>query len=730
MTLFLAKSIDLFAQEKSVCVIDSNTGSPVMFANVCIETPGKNIYKVTDQNGRFSYTADYPLVIVISSIGYKTLRHTLHAGSDSIINLTPALFDLDEVVVTGQMSPRKSDQSIYKVSVINKQQIEQKAATNLTGLLNNELNINLSQDGILGRTLSIRGLDGEHIKILIDGVPVVGRQNGIIDLDQLNLNNVDHVEIVEGPLSVLYGSNALGGTINIITDNKTAGNFTGEINTYYETVGEYNIFGSFRTKFKNHNIGISFARNFFQGFDPDKNTRYKLWKPKLQYIPGINYFYNGEKVKLKLNAEYLNEELHNNDSLSAKYLYEAAEDRYYFTNRFNSSLSALITASDKSWIQLTGGYSFYDKIKNSYINDLVNLRKQLIDNPDVQDTTTFHLVNQRGTYTYSANKIELISGYDLNLENGDGKRIAGHRSIYDYAFFANLMFSPSGAITFQPGVRMAYNTKYKAPLVYSLSVKSDPGNFRFRASYGKGFRTPSLKELYMEFIDQNHHVYGNENLKAEISHNFTVSGCNFTRFGQNQLKVSLDLYYNRIFNKIDFLFDPVDPTRAKYFNISNGIYKSQGAELEIGYNFHPRLALTTGIAVNGVSTLTDLNRFVYNTDYIFSFNYKSLRHRFRLSAFYKYTGRKTFYRGEYDMNEELQSIKEEYVDGYQNLDITLSAPFSKNRILMSAGIKNVFNNITVFSSGTVSVHSGNDNFIPVSWGRTFFLKMNYRFVRY
>ena len=65
--------------------------------------------------------------------------------------------------------------------------------------------------------MSVQGLSGENVKILIDGVPVVGRLNGNVDLSQINLTNIERVEIVEGPLSVNYGTNALAGTINLIT---------------------------------------------------------------------------------------------------------------------------------------------------------------------------------------------------------------------------------------------------------------------------------------------------------------------------------------------------------------------------------------------------------------------------------------------------------------------------------------------------------------------------------
>src|SRR5690242_6859536 len=91
------------------------------------------------------------------------------------------------------------------------------AAQNLKEALSYELNIHLMEDNILGSGLQIQGIGGENVKILIDGMPITGRQNGNIDLSQILMDNVERIEIVEGPLSVSYGTDALAGTINIIT---------------------------------------------------------------------------------------------------------------------------------------------------------------------------------------------------------------------------------------------------------------------------------------------------------------------------------------------------------------------------------------------------------------------------------------------------------------------------------------------------------------------------------
>ncbi len=150
-----------------------------------------------------------------------------------------------KLVVTAQFSPKRLDQSIYKVKVIDNSSVEKKGATNLSELISNELNFSPVRDAALGSSVRIQGLGGEHVKILVDGVPMVGRQNGILDLSQINVSSIDHIEIVEGPMSVVYGSNAMAGVINIITKENHRQSLTAGVEGYYETVGVYDFDANF-----------------------------------------------------------------------------------------------------------------------------------------------------------------------------------------------------------------------------------------------------------------------------------------------------------------------------------------------------------------------------------------------------------------------------------------------------------------------------------------------------
>ena len=150
---------------------------------------------------------------------------------------------LAPLVVTAQFTPTDVRQTVNSVRVLNRQTIEQRSAVNLEELLQAEPNIRLSQDAVLGSALSVNGLRGENVKVLVDGVPVVGRLNGSVDAGQLPLGAVQQVEIIEGAQSLLYGSEASAGVINLVTRKSQPHRFEAEANTQFESNGFRNLQG-------------------------------------------------------------------------------------------------------------------------------------------------------------------------------------------------------------------------------------------------------------------------------------------------------------------------------------------------------------------------------------------------------------------------------------------------------------------------------------------------------
>ncbi len=527
LTLLLA-GLHGFGQQAVVRIKDGKTGQAVPFATVSFQplNGGKQVNSMTKENGTVPNQAVVRSLVSVSFVGFETLRDTINPGESATFSLKPKIEEMDQVVVTAQYSPQRADKSIYKVKVINSLQIRQKAANNLTDLLNNELNIRISEDGALGTSLSLQGLSGEHVKFLVDGVPVIGRMNGNIDISQLNLYNVDHIEVIEGPMSVVYGSNALAGVINIITRENKNNRLSAFARGYMESVGVYNFDMGASYKIRDHVFSFSGGRDFFGGFSDNDSLRSEKWKPKRQYFFDGYYLLSLPKLKFKVSSSWFNEKLYSAGNLMLPY-YETAFDSYFLTSRSTSRIELDQKVKDFRFINLMGSYAYYSRMKETYFKDLTTLNENATNNPEDFDTTKFHNALFRGTFSKSNpdSRFNYQLGLDFNLEAAEGKRITDYRQqIGDYAAFLSVLYSPAKWIELQPGIRYIYNTKYQAPLVYSLNLKfAFPENYSIRASYSRGFRAPSLKELYLYFVDVNHNVQGNPDLRSEDSHNVNLS---------------------------------------------------------------------------------------------------------------------------------------------------------------------------------------------------------------
>ena len=718
-------------QQATVHVLDGKTKKPVPYAHVIFQSFSDNqqLSGITGEDGRVDNNTVSRSEVIVTYVGYETMQDTIDPGESITLLMRPRIQEINEVVVTAQYAPKRVDQSIYKVKVINSRQIEQKAATNLTELLNSDLNIRISQDGALGSSLSMQGLSGENVKFLVDGVPVIGRMNGNIDISQLNLYNVDHIEIIEGPMSVIYGSNALAGVINIITKENSNTSLTARGNAYLESVGVYNFDGMASVRRKNHTVSLSGGRNFFDGFSDNDSLRSIRWKPKRQYFADGYYMYSHPNYKAKISSSWFDEKLQSKGNLQPPY-YETAFDSYFITTRSTSKVEMSSKWKSDRFLNIIGSYSFYRRVKETYFKDLTTLEEIRTKNPADQDTTFFHNIMARGTFSKSreTSKLNYQLGLDLNLEIGSGKRITDeHQQIGDYAAFLSVEYAPWKTFLLQPGLRLIYNTKYQAPLVYSLNVKwSFLENYSIRASYSRGFRAPSLKELYLFFVDVNHNIRGNEDLEAENSHNVNLSFQYNRETSTSFIGTEFNLFYNNINNIITLAQAGGD--LYTYINVDH--YVTQGAQLVINTRLYPWLNTRIGGGYTGrYNSLSDetgsVNKFDYSPDAVAMVNYRWLKTDMDFTLDYKFTGRlPQFF---VDANE---NVLEGYISAYHTMDFTVRKPFLRDRLNLSAGVKNIFDNKTIPAvGGTGGVHTGGTGSYPVGWGRTFFFKLSFNFTK-
>jgi outer membrane receptor for ferrienterochelin and colicins len=223
-------SISLSAQSTSrvsgsVISID---GQPA--AQVTVVIDDKPI-AITQDNGQFNIDlTPGSHILEISYLGESVARQEItvvenHTLALEDIILKETAYQLRAVVVTGQYETQSLKRSVFQVRTISKEQIRLRAATNLQQVLSTELGIRIVNDLTLGTAdVQLLGVSGQRVKILLDGLPLLDRGDTRESLGQLDINTIDHIEIVEGPMSVMYGTDALGGVINLITKKAAAGN--------------------------------------------------------------------------------------------------------------------------------------------------------------------------------------------------------------------------------------------------------------------------------------------------------------------------------------------------------------------------------------------------------------------------------------------------------------------------------------------------------------------------
>ena len=684
LAVFQAKAANLVIE-----VRDSQTKENLPSAKICYEYGAAKKYATTNAYGKVELKeVTYPLTISCSYVGFENFTQTItekEVGQKAerghfTVFLKTKYTSINDLVITGQSAPVLATQSIYKVNTISATQIGQRGAANLNEVLNYETNNFVSNDNILGSSVNIGGVGGQNVKILINGIPVTGRENGNIDLGQINLPNIKKVEMIQGPMSVMYGSNALGGVINLITAT-TQKPYTISVKSYLESIGRYNLCGNFSLNKNKHSLQLSFARNFFQGWTPkDSVDRYQLWKPKTQYLSDLQYTYDFKKVKLTYFSSFLNEKITNKGTPIVNPYEGYAFDEYYRTHRFIHSLGTNIKLSEKENLSFANSFTNYKRTKNRFKKDLVSLDQYETKNVGDQDTSIFNNWNLRGTFTSTRVKnVDFLGGYEYSLEKANSFKLADQtQQIGEIGLFTSFLFKYK-TLNLQPSVRYTYNSKFAKAISPAIHSKIElTKNTQLRASYARGFRAPTLKEMYLQFVDQNHTIIGNADLKPEIGDHLEIGITHTRKLNKLTAQFGLTGYYNTIQNLITLavyngqgvlrIYDNLDHYRN--FIAAGQVkldFKKMSIQQSFGFTHVLESVVVPKHTIYEISTT-----FSYKNEYLkttFNFNYKFNSKQPVLTIDDKYLFTSPIHIGNFSMQRS----------------------FFKNYLQAQFGIKNLFN---------------------------------------
>jgi outer membrane receptor for ferrienterochelin and colicins len=730
-------------------VVDAEAGTPLPGAHVrAFDLSGRLLSRsVSDIEGRTPgldslLRAHGRLVLAVSYVGFAPWRDTVETegGAAPVVRLRPAEHQLDHVVVTAQMGARPAEDALHRVRVIDQNQLDQMAARDLEDALQQQTGMRIQQDAVLGSSVSIQGLSGEHVNIMVDGVPLVGRQNGSVDLQQLPMAEVERIEIIEGPLSVQYGSDAMAGTINIITQEAQHTRLGGAATVYGENNGTAQTDFSLHGGRGRHRLRVGGTFRKFDGWRPDDpvwpelkaqpadQSRTHRWDPRTQYQLRARYRYQGDRWRYGYRFHGLDEEILNRGAPLEPYQ-ETAFDDVFHTRRLQHDLTAEGGLGERWRYEGLASLQDYRRRKNTFRKDLTTLNERLSEDADDHDTTTMRQWMARGTFTHYADHPawEFQMGYDARYEHIAGGRIAEDApDMHSVALFGAAEWAALEGLTLRPGLRWMYHSAYAAPATPSLKARYQWGDWGARASYAHGFRAPGLRELHFYFVDINHFIVGNPALEAENSRHYHASIERRGRLGGEQggsWKMSLSGFHNRVDDQISLAMVDAETQRFSYVN--TGRYRSQGLEWEAALQQGAWRWSAAASYVGRYNQLAD--QAGVERPYRYSPQARlSVGRRFgsgwRLSSFYTYQG----VLDRYAVGED-ESVEIREVEAYGLLDAQLQKGFGESGFSASLGCKNLLDVTNVAAdAGGGSAHGGGNGRAMIGMGRTFYIRTQWQ----
>lgn len=669
---------------------------------------------------------------------------------------------LEEVVVTGQFEPQSIKKSVFNVRVISSQDIQNLAANNLGDVLNQYLNITVRPSGTDGRsTVSMFGLDAFYFKILVDNVPLVNEAGfgNNIDLSQINLNDVERIEIIEGSMGVTHGANAVSGILNIITKKSSVHQWSISATAQEETVNdEFSLFDEGRhiQALKiSHNINsnwfasIGANRNDFQGYLGNKEGKESIennelrgftWLPKEQITSNALLSYQKNDFRIFYKFEYLDENIdYYNSTVQSGFTvgvgpYRYAEDKRYFTERFYHHLNA----SGKLLSQLNYNVSVSHQKQARSVEDfdyymVTDTEKE---NVEVRDQSMEVLYSTGTVSNFFKNSIvDLQVGYEFVNNNGfslvevENRKFAPVRKrLENYDFFVSSEIKATEKFYVRPGIRFSSQSKFENQYASSLGLRYIFDNsIELRGSLGKSFRTPTFEELYSKQIFDGHHFTGNENLVPETSTSYEIGIKKSTYFDSGlTLTNSFTGSYLDVNDRIDMAFVRINESNTpeyQYINISD--YKMWNFSTTHQFK-KDNWMFNLGAAIVGISQKVENQVFSSDDKFLYSFNlnssvsYSIPKWNSVFSAYYKYNGR----------TQQFIEASSEYViseiEASNWLDASFRKSFFNNKFDATIGARNILDvtNVNQTRTGEGAGHTGSSSQM-LAYGRSYYLKLTY-----
>jgi len=711
--------------------VTDQSGKGIPFATVQFDKLGT----VTDEAGDFAIQLPAGMYsLKVGAVGYETVTRNFSTNQSNglVIVLTEKIEELEEVVVTATRTSRAIDNVPMPVSIVGQGEIERIGSVRLDDVLREQTGLMITSDH--GSGLQMQGLNSDYILFLIDGEPIIGRTAGTLDLRRLAVDNVERVEIIKGPSSSLYGSEAMAGVVNIITKDPARG-LEGSVHGQLR---------SFNTLELGANAGYSSERLKASAFVNRLNTagydlneeNVSMTAPPFEawtFNPKISYQFS-EKIKFSLNVRFYTEAQENQTDINGDQgTFRVEEDAA--RQDWNLMPTLQIALNEDHHFQLRNYTTGYE-------TQTILTRQddgQQYDRNDFDQL--FNRTEIQYDYYISEEKI-LTAGIGHTLETVEATRYDDVNSFNAGYGFLQYQWTPGRRFNLIAGARFDAHSEYSSRFSPKLAVGYTFNNkLKAQASFGGGYKAPDFRQLLLNFTNPvaGYTVIGSTileerleeleregqlqailidpsragDIRAESSLGYNLG---FTYQPLQQLRGEINFFRNEISNLID-----TTPVARKtngqnvfsYFNFDEVV--TQGAEINVTYEILKNVELSAGYQYLDSRNLEDVERIrdgeVFRrdpatnlTEGVSLSDYGGLPNRSRHSGNAKvyYVNQsanldvaiRAIYRGKWGLGDSngngIIDTDAEYADGYLLLNLGITKRFS-DWLNIEGGINNIMN---------------------------------------
>ncbi|WP_294588528.1 TonB-dependent receptor [uncultured Bacteroides sp.] len=641
--------------------------------------------------------------------------------------------EIGQVVVTGTGTHRRMTDSPVPVSVITAKEISNANVSTLEdALVKLSPNISSYTNG-MGTTMSLNGINEDYVLILENGKRLAGEDR----YTRINVANIKRIEVLNGAASALYGSDAIGGVINIITDDakntinvssythySSEGRWTETFNADVNA-GKLSSYTSYQRlqagSWQNNNIdenGNLTGKPTSVGFYSNTvNQRFEYnATDKLSFYVRGTYYDN--KTRRPQNATYFTKSKGKYVEKDA-YTYNLKHETYTYGAgmKYMINRTAYIDAEFYS-DNFSSDYIYFKKAGDYMPGDEVTRKKVNYYNGNVKG------VFKIGDYNRVSVGVEYVNE-QLNSESDN----ISSKNIYTMAFYAQDEIKLIKNLQAVLGLRYIYNENFKNHATPNIALMYKLGNLNLRAAYAAGFRTPTLSQLYAtdESKTASRYTVGNPNLKPEKNNFYSLNA----EYNYKWISVSATGFINDIRDMINYrtLSDEeitamgLDEKHAKFDEIRqrDNVDKAKTK----GLSFNATVNLGAGFRVSGGYTYLDTKAKQREADgtYKESPIDKSIRHMGNVNGQWEHSW--SFYRLNINLHGRLQGERYSqtygYAPKYQQWDLNTRHTFNLKSFILEpgVGIENIFDKI--------DDRPWNNNFSTLNPGRSVYVSLSVRF---